>query len=71
VNRRAFLAAAPAIGLASSTAAQTQRCKLVLIAEWPLRAEQYRPVIDGAINGQKIGILLDTERHKVPSALPE
>ena len=30
------------------------------IAEWPLRAESYRPVFDGAINGQKIGILVDT-----------
>jgi predicted aspartyl protease len=62
VKRRTFLSAAAAIGLAmaSSTAAQTQKCKLALIAEWALRAEQYRPVIDGAINGQKIGILLDT-----------
>jgi len=62
VKRRTFLAAAAAIGLAmaSNAAAQTQKCKLALIAEWPLRAEQYRPVIDGTINGQKIGILLDT-----------
>ena len=62
MNRRAFLAAAAAIGLAmaSSTAAQTQKCKLALVAEWPLRAEQYRPVVDGEINGRKIGILLDT-----------
>jgi len=62
VKRRTFLAAAAAIGLAMAcnAAAQAQKCKFALIAEWPLRAEQYRPVIDGAINGQKIGILLDT-----------
>ena len=62
MNRRAFLAAAAAIGLAmaSSAAAQTQKCKLALIAEWPLQAGHYRPVVEGAINGQKIGILLDT-----------
>src|SRR2546422_4924657 len=46
--------------MACNAAAQTQECKFALIAEWPLRAEQYRPVIDGEINGQKIGILLDT-----------
>jgi hypothetical protein len=62
MKRRTLVAAAAAIGLAMAcnAAAQTQKCKLALIAEWPLRAEQYRPVIDGAINGQKIGILLDT-----------
>src|SRR5437773_365148 len=62
VRRRTLVAAAAAIGLAmaSSTAAQTEKCKFALIAEWPLRADQYRPVIDGAINEQKIGILLDT-----------
>jgi predicted aspartyl protease len=46
--------------MASSTAAQTQKCKLAQIAEWPLRAEHYRPVVEGEINGQKIAILLDT-----------
>jgi clan AA aspartic protease (TIGR02281 family) len=56
-----FIAAA-AIGLAiaDSAAAQTNKCKVVRIAEWPVRAEYYRPVVDGTINGQKIGILLDT-----------
>ena len=56
------LIAAAAIGLAiaDSAAAQTNKCKVVRIAEWPVRAEYNRPVVDGAINGQKIGILLDT-----------
>jgi predicted aspartyl protease len=57
-----FLAACVAIGLAlaSNVAAQTPKCKLVRIAEWPVRAKYHRPVVDGEINGQKIGILIDT-----------
>jgi len=61
---RRFLAiAAAAIGLAlagGAAAAEPGKCRVGRIAEWPLRAEHYRPVLDGAINGQKIGILLDT-----------
>jgi predicted aspartyl protease len=62
VKRRTLIAAAAAIGLAmaSNAAAQSQKCKLAQIAEWPLRADHYRPVVEGEINGQKIGILLDT-----------
>jgi predicted aspartyl protease len=62
MNLRTFLAASAAIGLAiaGNAAAQTPKCKLVRIAEWPVRVDHYRPVVDGAINGQKIGILLDT-----------
>jgi predicted aspartyl protease len=62
VKKRTFLAAAAAIGLAmaSNAGAQTQKCKLARIAEWPVRTEHYRPVVDGEINGKKIGILLDT-----------
>ncbi|MBI2753733.1 MAG: aspartyl protease family protein [Betaproteobacteria bacterium] len=37
-----------------------QNCKLVRIAELPIRIEDNRLVADGAINGQKVGILLDT-----------
>jgi clan AA aspartic protease (TIGR02281 family) len=56
-----FIAAA-AIGLAiaDSAAAQANKCKVVRIDEWPVRAQYSRPVVDGTINGQKIGILLDT-----------
>ena len=50
-----LLAASPAAQAAAET-----KCKLEPIAEWLLRPNQYRPVVDGAINGQKIGILLDT-----------
>ena len=61
--KRCILAAASAaIGLAqaASVAAEAGKCKVTRIAEWPLRAGSYRPVVDGAINGHKIGILLDT-----------
>jgi len=57
----AVAAAATALALAgSAAAAEAGKCRVGRIAEWPLRAEQYRPVLDGAINGQKIGILIDT-----------
>jgi predicted aspartyl protease len=49
--------------MASASAAanaQTGKCKLLQIAEWPVRADHYRPVVDGAVNGQKVGILVDT-----------
>ncbi len=61
-KRCIFAAAAAAIGLAlaGNAAAETGKCKVARIAEWSLRAGYYRPVFDGAINGQKIGILIDT-----------
>jgi len=40
--------------------AASAACQLATIAEWKLRPDHYMPVVDGAINGQKIGILLDT-----------
>ena len=49
-----------ALVAASSTEAADNQCQLVKIAEWQLRPNFYRPVVDGAINGQKIGVLLDT-----------
>ena len=56
-----FAVAAAAIGIAAAGIASAQsKCKVGRIAEWPLRAESYRPVFDGAINGQKVGILIDT-----------
>jgi clan AA aspartic protease (TIGR02281 family) len=63
VKRSIFAIAAAAIGFAlagSAAAAEGRKCKVGRIAEWPLRAEYYTPVFDGAINGQKIGILIDT-----------
>jgi predicted aspartyl protease len=62
MKRCIFAAAAAAIGLAlaGNATAETRKCQVARIAEWPVRAEYHRPVFDGAINGQKIGILIDT-----------
>lgn len=56
--RLAFLAAA--FTLAADAAAEAPKCKLMRTAEWPLRSDHHRPVVDGEINGQKVGVLLDT-----------
>jgi predicted aspartyl protease len=36
------------------------KCQLLQIAQWSLRPAQYRPVVDGTINGKPVGVLLDT-----------
>ena len=41
-------------------AADPPACKLVQIAEWRVQLIRGLPVIDGSINGKKIGVLLDT-----------
>lgn len=46
--------ASPALG------ADPPKCQLVRIAEWPVRLERNLPVIEGSIDGKKVGILLDT-----------
>jgi predicted aspartyl protease len=58
-----FLAASLLLGIAIAsgicTAAHSD-CKLLTIAEWPTRLEHSKLIVDGTINGQKIGIVLDT-----------
>jgi clan AA aspartic protease (TIGR02281 family) len=50
-----------AVALAAETYAQADRkCELRQIAQWPLREHHYRPVVDATINGQKVGVLIDT-----------
>jgi predicted aspartyl protease len=44
----------------NGTAAVAASCKLARIAEWPVRMAGNHIVVDGAINGQTIGIALDT-----------
>lgn len=44
----------------AALAAERKACQMLTVAEWQVRANQYRPVIDGAINGEKVGILIDT-----------
>ena len=57
-KRYALFAASVAIGFACSVAAAS--CQLTKVAEWPVRLERNKLIVDGAINGQKIGVLLDT-----------
>jgi predicted aspartyl protease/tetratricopeptide (TPR) repeat protein len=52
----AAFAAAPA----SALAADPPKCKLARIAEWPVQLRNNLPLVDGAINGKKATILLDT-----------
>jgi predicted aspartyl protease len=59
--RPAVLFACAAVTFADAAlAAERKGCQLLTVDEWTIRERYYRPVIDGAINGQKIGILLDT-----------
>jgi len=51
---------AAGFALATGTAAAASNCKMLQIADWPVRPGRGIPVVDGAINGQKIGVLLDT-----------
>jgi len=55
------LAAALFTLAAPAALAQAPRCQLVRIAEWPVRLQGGgHPVIEGEVNGRKVGILLDT-----------
>jgi predicted aspartyl protease len=61
--RQTFLVASAAIGVAIASGictAAPSECKLIRIAEWPVRLEHNKLIVDGAINGRKIGIMLDT-----------
>lgn len=53
------LAAALLAAVVLPAAAQSQ-CKLIRVAEWPIKFQRGLPTIDGEINGKKVGILLDT-----------
>jgi predicted aspartyl protease len=55
-----LLAVVAMAGAAAATAAERSGCQLMTVEEWKLRENEYRPVIEGAINGQAIGILIDT-----------
>ena len=53
--------AATALALAGGCAiAAPSKCKLGKVAEWPARYEGGLVIVDGAINGERIGIMLDT-----------
>lgn len=63
---RALLAAGGAIHaiVAGDAAAQAGKCKFLRIVDWPARVVRNFVVVDGAINGQKVGIALDTGAQK-------
>ncbi|TMH66783.1 MAG: hypothetical protein E6H55_01165 [Betaproteobacteria bacterium] len=61
--KRTFLIATAIIGVAIASGictAAPSECKFMRIAEWPVRLEHNKLIVDGAINGRKIGIMLDT-----------
>ena len=57
--KRTALIAVFVMGLGTSHVAAAA-CQLATIAEWQLRPNHSLPVVDGAINGQRVGVLLDT-----------
>lgn len=57
------LALLVAFAISSSGLAATN-CKLVRIAEWSVRLHNNRVVVDGSINGQDLGVLLDTGAYR-------
>jgi len=59
---RAVLAVCLVAGLAAAGGAFAQNagCKLAKVVDWPVRMAGSHILVDGAINGQKIGIALDT-----------
>lgn len=44
----------------SALAATPAKCTLAKIAEWQVRPTRGSPIVDGTINGEKVGILIDT-----------
>ncbi len=58
----AVLCAALAFGLASASlqVRAASSCKLTLMADWPVVSTRGVAVVEGSVNGQKIGVLLDT-----------
>lgn len=58
--RLALLLSACLAAAADLGAATTGGCTLARIAEWPVRPGLGHVVVDGAINGHKVGVVLDT-----------
>jgi hypothetical protein len=55
-RRTAFLLALACAALP----AFADSCKLALVAEWPVRLVGNLPIVEGAVNGHAIGVLVDT-----------
>lgn len=55
-----LLAALLALHAPAALAADPPKCRLIRIAEWPVKLQRGLPLVEGAINGKKVGVLLDT-----------
>jgi len=72
VNMGQVLAACGAATvLAASAPAFAAKCTLSKIAEWPVRPGTGYAVVDGTINGQKVGVMLDSGAGKTLLLRPE
>jgi predicted aspartyl protease len=63
VNPRtlAALSVAAALALASDLAvAASSNCKMIRLAEWPVQMKHNALIVEGAINGRTVGVMLDT-----------
>jgi predicted aspartyl protease len=63
VTWRTLLAASAVLGLATAGSipgAGAANCKLVKVEDWPTRVQRNLLLVDGAINGRKISVMLDT-----------
>lgn len=49
-----------ALALCAIAAPAVSACKLVRIAEWSVKPQTGRLIVEGQLNGQKVGVLLDT-----------
>lgn len=49
-----------AVVIATADASAQSRCRFLKVVEWPVRIAANHLVVDGAINGQAVGIMLDT-----------
>jgi predicted aspartyl protease len=55
------LTMAAGLALASGLAiAASSNCKMVRLAEWPVQVKHNALIVEGAINGRKVGVMLDT-----------
>ena len=53
-------AATIALVLSCASVQAAANCKLVRIAEWEVKPQGNRLIVDGEINGQKVGVLIDS-----------
>ena len=58
---RTILVALATLGVAAAAGSvEAANCKLAQVATWPVRLERNRLLVEGAINRQKVSVLLDT-----------